>query len=137
MISTNSAASLRSSSAPPRSVSAAVVIAEKDAAQATGDVLVSRNPYADFARIAALLRERVDADVIAFQEVSGAQAVRGGDPSGGERGDGDRAVARGLVESHGEAAAGGAAAKKLLPVPGPAGAEAIAISERKRATSSR
>ena len=37
---------------------AAVVIAEKDAAQATGDVLVSRNPYADFARIAALFEQR-------------------------------------------------------------------------------
>lgn len=33
---------------------AAVVLSEKDAALATGTVLVSRNPYADFARIAAL-----------------------------------------------------------------------------------
>ena len=37
---------------------AAVVVAEKDAAHATGDVLVSRNPYADFARIAALFERR-------------------------------------------------------------------------------
>jgi UDP-3-O-[3-hydroxymyristoyl] glucosamine N-acyltransferase len=37
---------------------AAVVIAESDAARATGNVLVSRNPYADFARIAALFESR-------------------------------------------------------------------------------
>jgi UDP-3-O-[3-hydroxymyristoyl] glucosamine N-acyltransferase len=37
---------------------AAVVVSDKDAAHARGDVLVSRNPYADFARIAALFEQR-------------------------------------------------------------------------------
>ena len=37
---------------------AAVVLSDKDAAHAQGDVLVSRNPYADFARIAALFEHR-------------------------------------------------------------------------------
>jgi UDP-3-O-[3-hydroxymyristoyl] glucosamine N-acyltransferase len=37
---------------------AAVVLSERDAALATGTVLVSRNPYADFARISALFERR-------------------------------------------------------------------------------
>lgn len=41
---------------------AAVVVSEKDAAHARGDVLVSRNPYADFARIAALFERRAPAN---------------------------------------------------------------------------
>ncbi len=41
-------------------------------------------------------------------ERCGAQAVFGGDPAGGEGGDGDGAVAGGFVEAHGEPAAGGA-----------------------------
>lgn len=37
---------------------AAVVLSENDASHATGTVLISRNPYADFARIAALFEHR-------------------------------------------------------------------------------
>jgi len=37
---------------------AAVVLSDKDAHAATGSVLVSRNPYADFARITALFERR-------------------------------------------------------------------------------
>ena len=51
---------------------AAVVVAEKDAAHATGDVLVSRNPDADFARIAALFD---DGDTSTFAALDALRTV--------------------------------------------------------------